>query len=85
KADVLKRPVTLPAAASGAAMGDAILVAASVGLYPSLVEAVAAMVKTGPTFTPQPENAARYDALYRIYRQLYPTLRPLFHELAEVA
>jgi xylulokinase len=49
------------------------------------VEAVAAMVKTGPTFTPQPENAARYDALYRIYRQLYPTLRPLFHELAEVA
>ncbi|MCS6826601.1 MAG: FGGY-family carbohydrate kinase [Caldilinea sp.] len=85
KADVLGRPVTLPLAASGAAMGDAILAAAGVGLYASLTEAVAAMVKQGPTFAPQPENTARYNALYRIYRRLYPTLRPLFHELAEVA
>jgi xylulokinase len=83
KADVLGRPVTLPQAASGAAMGDAILVAASVGLYTSLSEAVAAMVRSGPTFLPQAENRARYNALYHIYRQLYPTLRPLFHELAE--
>jgi xylulokinase len=84
KADVLQRPVSLPGAASGAAMGDAIVAAAGVGLYPSIAEAVAAMVKPGPSYTPRPELAALYDGGYHVYRQLYPALRQAFHDLAEV-
>jgi xylulokinase len=84
KADVLNRPVALPAAASGAAMGDAIVAAAGVGLYASIEEAVHQMVKPGLRYTPQPDNVGRYDDFYRIYRELYPALRQPFHNLAEV-
>ena len=84
KADVLDRPVTLPGAANGAAMGDAIVAAAASGLYPSITAAVTGMVTAGPTFQPNPDRAALYDGFYRIYRDLYPALRPSFRALAEV-
>jgi xylulokinase len=84
KADVLARPVTLPAAAYGAPMGDAIVAAAGVGLYPSIEAAVAAMVKPGQRYQPQAENVACYEACYRVYRSLYPALREAFVELAGV-
>ena len=56
KADVLNRPVSLPGAASGAAMGDAIVAAAGAGLYASIEDAVAAMVTAGPVYVPDPAN-----------------------------
>lgn len=84
KADVLNRPITLPQAATGAPMGDAIVAAAGVGLYPSIEAAVATMVKPGAGYQPQPEWAARYDALYEIYVGLYPALKESFRVLAAV-
>lgn len=85
KADVLNRPVSLPGAAIGAAMGDAIVAAAGAGLYPSIAAAVAAMVTPGPVYQPQATTALVYDRFYRIYRELYPALRQSFHDLAGVA
>lgn len=84
KADVLQRPITLPAASSGAAMGDAIVAAAGAGLYAGIEEAVAHMVAPGMTYQPRPAYAALYDELYGVYRRLYPALRPEFHRLAAV-
>jgi xylulokinase len=84
KADVLQRPITLPAASSGAAMGDAIVAAAAAGVYAGVEEAVAGMVAPGATYLPRPETAARYDELYGIYRRLYPALRAEFQRLATV-
>ncbi len=85
KADVLNRPVSLPGAASGAAMGDAIVAAAGAGLYASIEDAVAAMVTAGPVYVPDPANVPIYDGFYRIYRDLYPALRQPFRDLAEVS
>lgn len=84
KADVLQRPVHLPAVATGAPMGDAIVAAAGVGLYPSIDGAVAAMVRPGAEIRPHADTAAIYDALYTIYAGLYPTVRGAFKALAEV-
>ncbi|MCB9161293.1 MAG: FGGY-family carbohydrate kinase [Caldilineaceae bacterium] len=84
KADVLQLPVTLPRAATGAPMGDAIIAAVAAGLHPTLGDAVAAMVAPGPIYTPRPEYAARYDALYDVYVGLYPQLRASFKQLADV-
>lgn len=84
KADVLNRPVSLPGAASGAAMGDAIVAAAGVGLHATIKDAVAAMVTAGPGYVPDPANVPIYDGFYRIYRDLYPALRQPFRDLAEV-
>jgi xylulokinase len=65
-------------------MGNAILAAAAAGVHPSVEAAVAAMVAPGRTFAPDPGNEARYDALYAVYRKLYPALKGLFAELAGV-
>jgi xylulokinase len=84
KADVLGRPIRLPRAATGAPLGDAMAAAVGVGLHPSLEAAVAQMVEPGTEFHPQPELAARYDALYQIYVGLYPALKASFQALAQV-
>lgn len=82
KADVLQRSVSLPSAAAGAAMGDAIIAAAAVGLYASVEDAVAHMVAPGPVYQPRPEYAALYEGLYQVYCRLYPALRAEFQQLA---
>jgi xylulokinase len=84
KADVLQREVTVPRAATGAPMGDAILAAVGAGLYPNVAAAVAALVKPGVSVRPNAALAPTYDALYAIYRELYPALRASFAALAAV-
>jgi xylulokinase len=84
KADILQRPIVLPSASSGAAMGDAIVAAAGAGIYASVEEAVARMVQPGATYRPRAEYAALYDELYGVYRRLYPALRAEFQQLAAV-
>ncbi len=85
KADVLQRPISLPTAAAGAAMGDAIVAAAGAGIYASVEEAVAHMVTQGASYEPRPELAALYEELYGVFRSLYPALRLDFQRLAAVA
>ena len=82
KADVLQREVTVPRAATGAPMGNAILAAVAAGIHPHVGAAVAAMVQPGETIHPNPALAPTYDALYAIYRDLYPALRASFGALA---
>jgi xylulokinase len=84
KADVLKRPVHLPPHAFGAPLGDVIVAAAGIGLYPSIEAAVAKMVVRGSQFLPQSELASRYDALYALYTDLYPALKQSFRALSQV-
>lgn len=84
KADVLNRPLHLPQAPTGAPLGDAIVAAVGVGLYPSVEAAVATMVSRGVAYEPRHEFAARYAALYQIYVNLYPALKAQFRQLAAV-
>lgn len=84
KADVLQQPLTVPAAATGAPLGDAILAAVGVGLHGDIAAAVAAMCGPGRLYTPDPGLAPLYDASYALYRDLYPALRSSFHRLAEL-
>lgn len=82
KADVLQRPVSLPQAATGAPMGNAILAAVAAGIHPTLEAAVAAMVRPGAIYTPNPANATLYDEMFEVYRGLYPALKGSFAALA---
>jgi xylulokinase len=43
------------------------------------------MTGTGRAFEPDAANIGAYDRLYTVYRGLYPALRELFAELAEVS
>ena len=62
----------------GPGYGGAILAAVACGEYASVQEACGKTVRVTSAVAPEPELAARYEARYRVFRQLYPALKPLF-------
>ncbi len=80
KADVLGIPVVIPRVTEAAVLGDAILAAKGTGRAPDVTSAASRLVKERTRFTPDPANAATYEAAYRVYRELYPRLRDLMRD-----
>jgi FGGY-family pentulose kinase len=84
-ADVLSRPVAVPADAEACALGSALVAAAHAGHFAGLGEAAQRMVKIAEVIEPRPAHRAAYDAAYARYRATYPALRGLMHGLADGA
>jgi len=82
QADIFGVPITTMRVEEGPAFGAALLAGVGAGVYGDIDQAVG-VVATGETITPRPEAAARYDALYQVYRGLYGSLRPAFRMLNE--
>jgi xylulokinase len=82
-ADVTRRPVTVSRSVETTALGAAVLAAAAVELHGSgdIRAAAEAMSGEGRTYEPEETHQARYDAVYDVYRDLYPALRDLFPRL----
>lgn len=71
-ADVLRRPVSLATSAQGPALGSAIHAAVAAGAHRDVRTAAAAMGRVErAAYTPHPERADAYDALYAEYRALH--------------
>ncbi|MHA7283037.1 ribulokinase [Arthrobacter sp. TMS2-4] len=71
-ADVLNMPISVIGSAQGPALGSAIHAAVAAGAYEDIHAAAAAMGRLDrAAYTPDPENAAAYDALYREYTELH--------------
>ena len=82
-ANVLNIPLDSAASEQGPGMGGAMLAMVACGAYPSVQAACDALVSTAATVTPDPEIAARYEARYRQFRQIYPACKQLFATLSE--
>jgi FGGY-family pentulose kinase len=82
-ADVLGRPVHLPAEGEACALGAALVAAVHAGHYANLDEAARAMVRLAEVIEPHTENKRLYDYYYEKYLATYPALRGLMHALAE--
>ena len=71
-ADVTRRPLSLIDSDQGPALGAAIHGAVAAGLYPDVAAASAAMGKLRRgVYTPDPQRADAYDALYAEYVLLH--------------
>ena len=81
-ADVYGCPVRTVASKEGPALGAAILAGVGAGLYPSVQEACARMIRLNPPQQPNPVDSARYEPYYQLYCTLYPALKPAFQTLA---
>ncbi|MHC4401643.1 MAG: FGGY-family carbohydrate kinase [Planctomycetota bacterium] len=81
KADVVGRPIEVPAVEEATPLGAAILAGIGVGLYQDEDDAFRRVYKPGTTYHPNAEAAARYAEWFKIYRDLYPALRPVSHQL----
>jgi len=77
-ANVLNIRLEVPASEQGPGMGGAMLAMAACGLYPTVADACAKLVRTAETVEPDPALAARYEARYQQFRTIYPALKETF-------
>ena len=85
KADITGFPVAIPVVAETATLGAAVLAVLGLGAYPDAPAAMGAMVRIAERIEPRGELRPRYDALYGVYRELYPATRDLVHRLGDIA
>ena len=84
-ADVLRRDVHVVREPESTCLGAGMLAAAAIGIHDSIPAASQAMSGRAAHFTPDEPRAQKYDALYDVYREIYPAMRALFPRLAAAA
>jgi xylulokinase len=62
-------------------LGAAMLASLGIGVSKDLSQVSKQMVRVIGLVEPDREQHKRYDKLFRIYKRLYPLLKPVFHEL----
>ena len=83
KADIVGLPIEVPEVEEATPLGAAILAGIGIGLYRDEQDAFERVYKPGKTYQPDPELAPKYAEWYKIYKQLYPVLAPVSHQLYE--
>jgi xylulokinase len=83
-ADLYECPVSGMQSDEGAALGAALLAAVGAGLYSTVQEACAAVVKRGRTLTPGEGKKAAYDPFFALYKKLYLTMKDDFKTLSKL-
>ncbi|RIK41526.1 MAG: xylulokinase [Chloroflexi bacterium] len=66
----------------GAAYGAALLAGVGAGIWPAVESACQQLIRVTGSTQPDAGTAERYEAIYAQYRQLYPTLKETFANLA---
>ncbi|MGI4755405.1 MAG: ribulokinase [Janthinobacterium lividum] len=69
-ANVMNKPVLVPDS-TPTSVGSGIFAQLAAGIFDSLEDAQAKMCPGHRTFVPEPVAAARYESLYRLYRDVY--------------
>jgi xylulokinase len=81
KADVVGRPIEVPNIEEATPLGAAIVAGIGIGVYRDEEDALSRVYQKGKIYHPNPEASAKYAELFKIYKQLYPTLAPISHQL----
>jgi xylulokinase len=81
KADVAGIPVEVSEIQDATSLGAAMIAGVALGLYASLDEAYERVKRPTRTCIPDRKLTARYAECFRIYKDLYPALRPACHSL----
>lgn len=83
-ADMFGIPVSRTSTHEVSALGSSIATFVALKEYDSYEEACSKMVRVTDTFTPNMENNGKYNKLFEVYKKIYPTLKPLYGEIAEI-
>jgi len=84
-ADVFDCDVKTTVSREGAALGAAILAGVGCGIYTSVEQGCAAVVKKNAPQSAIAENTQRYNQFYEVYKNLYPTLMDNYKQLAALS
>ncbi len=77
KADICNTALRVPQVTEAACLGAALVAGTAVGVYADLNAAVARTVRMSRLVQPDPSTGAAYESRYRLYLEVYPTLRDL--------
>ncbi len=80
-ANVLNISVDVLETEEGPSLGGAMLAAVACGEYASVEQAAAKIVKVVDKVEPDPALAAKYEARYQQFKQIYPACKELFQKL----
>lgn len=80
-ANVMNIKVDVIESEEGPGYGGAMLAAVACGEYTSVEEAAGRLVRVVDTVEPDAELAAKYEARYQQFKQIYPTVKALFPNL----
>lgn len=83
-ADILNAELSTINTAEGAAFGAALLAGVGTGIWPDIDAAHSDVIEITGTTTPDPEAAEAYEVYYRLYRELYPALKPANDAIAKL-
>ena len=81
KADITGLPIDVPEVEESTPLGAAILAGIGIGLYKNEQNAFERVYKPGKTYQPDPQLAPKYSEWYQIYKQLYPVLKSVNHQI----
>jgi xylulokinase len=76
--DATGRTLIVPDVLEAGALGAAILAGVGVGIYPSVQEASARLVRDVGEHRPEPERMHLYEKIYRVYSELEERVAPLY-------
>ena len=83
-ADVLNVELVTVNTIEGAAYGAALLAGVGARVWPDLDTACRATVKQTGLTSPRSDANATYEQIYALYRQLYPSLKSVSHQLNDL-
>jgi len=81
-ADLYNCPVKTVSSKEGPALGVAILAFVGAGVYKTVPEACAEIIKTDKVQNPINENVPEYEKFYRLYTEVYPAVKEQYNKLA---
>ena len=81
-ADIVGIELAIPEQSIGASYGDAFMAGVGVGMFADLTE-ITRWVKVKKIVAPNPETHKKYKLNYKIFRELYPSTKPLMHDFSE--
>jgi xylulokinase len=81
KADITGIPVAAPKTTEAASWGAALLAGTAAGCFVDTAKAANEALQIQQTYEPNLQVASQYDELYQIYKQVYPALVPINHQL----
>lgn len=84
-ADVFHRSVSTLDNTEGSAYGAALLAVAGSGEYSSVEELCRTAIREADCLIPNPHESAAYERGYEVYSILYPTLRPVYSLIQQLA
>ena len=84
QADIYGKEVVTLRTSEGSALGAALLAGVAAKNYSSVEESAKQAIEVQDRVSPQPASVKIYDRQYQVYRNLYPAVRELSHQLASL-